>query len=420
MSQFHFAVTFVDQSNPKELVYKIDFKVRSWSALNEMKLKFPQDDAGAIQKQRPLESRAKWLRFPVASQGTETIESRLRDSAAAFDRRGEFCGAFRVCGCRETPGSIVGVFEATGFASDSLAESDFAALFGDWTSGKEKLLLYTGFWAGLIACLQFAPYAMSKVKSQGFLSKMAKSVKTTREIDPWFEHQKSDVQSLNNVMAIALRCLEKVCKAQKSLATSMTEAANKYADFGNEEPNIQLASNLKKFATILEKSGNTFKFMADTEAIQLGEFLNNQLNYCHAIDYTMDSRANALQSYEEACKSTLKRKQASDKLKVASVLRHDKVDASLSELTDARNAESEAKELVKKISDAIRERELPLITKQRNVDFCEALRLYARAQCEMELRQKKDWESIVADLQKVDTHLVQHRQLAEKIEAQVL
>ncbi len=131
------------------------------------------------------------------------------------------------------------------------------------------------------------------------------------------------------------------------------------------------------------------------------------------------NRLRAMGEYEEACKTTIKRKLAAEKLKLSAQIKHDKVDAALVELDEAKTAEEEAQKMVKKMSEDIKDLEWPTMHCRRHADFVEQLNEFVRGQVDLEKRQMREWQGIVSDIKSIHSVGASHH-LAEKIAAQVL
>jgi hypothetical protein len=120
--------------------------------------------------------------------------------------------------------------------------------------------------------------------------------------------------------------------------------------------------------------------------------------YCDSAEKTFDSRLNLLADYDDACKNTLKKKQAAEKAKSSSQTRVDKVEGAVAELQEAEKTEKELKEQFLTVSTAIQEFEWPTFLKCCNQDIYSILSTYARSQMEIEGRILNEFSSIFADM----------------------
>lgn len=95
---------------------------------------------------------------------------------------------------------------------------------------------------------------------------------------------------------------------------------------------------------------------------------------------------------------TLKRKQVADKLKLSSPNKLDKYEAAVQELNEAKTAEEESRDLLKKISDAIRDQEWPLLHENSQKETKNALTQFARVLLSLEKRKLQDIEQASRDV----------------------
>jgi hypothetical protein len=130
---------------------------------------------------------------------------------------------------------------------------------------------------------------------------------------------------------------------------------------------------------------------------------------------------NSLQEYENACKNTVKRKQAADKLKSASQLKHEKVDVAIAELTEAKNDEEECKDFLRKISDSLREHEWPHVQSRRESMMLRSLLAHTGKVIQLERQMWQNWSEGISNVS--DSNGVANTfrsSVAEKIAAEVL
>lgn len=70
---------------------------------------------------------------------------------------------------------------------------------------------------------------------------MAKTVKSVKEIDSWYDECKTNNAALSSLLEKSSKAIERLVKSEKNLAQSYADLAAKMADFGDVETNTQLS-----------------------------------------------------------------------------------------------------------------------------------------------------------------------------------
>ncbi|KAI3631675.1 hypothetical protein MIR68_010148 [Amoeboaphelidium protococcarum] len=261
----------------------------------------------------------------------------------------------------------------------------------------------------------FTPYSASKSGgSSSLFSRVAKSVKSQKDHDPWFEQHKHDLEVYQSLLEKCTKSLEKVTKYQRSLAASYQDVALLVSELGSQEPNIHLAGGLRKLSASFEKTSTTMHLVADTQILNMGEYMVGAQRYAECGQKAMENRVNALVDYESAGKSTLKKKQAADKLK-SSGHSTSKIESALQDLNDAKTAESELNALVKKITENIKEREWDNFEHVQAEQVTQYMTRYAVALKENERKQAEDWTLVYNDIKSIDLQIAGHGQVQEAV-----
>ena len=257
---------------------------------------------------------------------------------------------------------------------------------------------------------QFIPQSSSSSGSGGskksggvssFFKSVAKqitsSAKPAQEIDSWFENHRLDADTLSAQLDRGFKCAEKISKLRRSIAAYFQEMATKTIELGAGESNSTLSMSLRKFASGFDKSSHLYALSSENDVIQMLEPVETLSKYCDNTKKTFDNRSAVLADYENACKNSLKKKQTVEKLKTASQVRHDKVEAALIEFNEAQNIENDTKESLRKISEEIKQFEWTHFQHNVNANLSQILHAYARAQIQVESRILQDFESILPD-----------------------
>ncbi|TPX43159.1 hypothetical protein SeMB42_g04837 [Synchytrium endobioticum] len=218
---------------------------------------------------------------------------------------------------------------------------------------------------------------LRKAPSTFRFSKMGIATQNTRD-DPFFEFARSEVAGIETHIYNMIKLnLDKIVKFEKDQAKSSNEVASKL---------IGLCTEGDALAGVLKKVAKCFQ-MADDVGSKQASYLSNTFNdsFTHCLrsvesaQITLQNRLNALNSYTEACKATSKKIQALEKLKAASTIKQDKVDAALGELDDAKKVEMQHRELLKRMTDSIKV-EYTTFDAQFQTDMAMYLKNYAERQ----------------------------------------
>ena len=104
----------------------------------------------------------------------------------------------------------------------------------------------------------------------------------------------------------------------------------------------------------------------------------------------------ALSEYENAGKLTIKRKQALDKVRAQG--RQDKIDLAVKELDEAKAAEDNTRDFLKRVGDTIRDTEWPILLETKDKEFKASLVASARALLVLEKQKLQEIESASREL----------------------
>lgn len=249
---------------------------------------------------------------------------------------------------------------------------------------------------------QFVPYTMKQSNSVSkFFKSAIKSVKSVKEVDQWYDDCKMETTEVHTQIDCCCKALEKLVKADRALGVSYADLASKLLDYGAEEPSVQLTSSLRKFSVLMGKSASSYAALGELESLYTSDVFLQHSQSLTSVEQTLENRLSSLQDYDNACKATQKRKQAADKLKTVSQVKHDKVDAALTELTDAKQSEAEAKDFVQRISDTIKHKEWPALLKMNESALLATLSNHARIQIASERQQVKEYESTLQEISSI-------------------
>eukprot|EP00158_Paraphelidium_tribonemae_P006076 Partr_v1_DN27663_c0_g1_i1_m64824 putative sorting nexin len=252
----------------------------------------------------------------------------------------------------------------------------------------------------------FAPVSSSTGSSTGggkisgmssFFKSVAKSVTSTKEIDPWFETHKLDNNTVLTIFDRSYKASDKVAKSRRALGSAMVDSAAKFMDLGACETSSSLGNSFRKFGAVFEKGGNEYAVQSELDILQASEPFSALSKYCENAEKTFDGRSALLGDYENACKKSLAKKQACEKLKTSSQVRHDKAEAAMAELTEAQTAEKDTKDLLQKVSNDIRDAEWPHLVNVIHEDVFAVLAGYARGQMDIEARILNEFQSLLPE-----------------------
>lgn len=181
-------------------------------------------------------------------------------------------------------------------------------------------------------------------------------------------------------------------------------------------------SGFRKFGSSLEKCSNLYLTIGDTANLHMSESLSAQAKSTESAIKTFENRLTALADYDTACKNTLKKKQNVDKLKTAAgQIKHDKVEAAMAELEEAKQQEEKTKQFLGKISSVIQDEEVQVLTRRRTQNTDTLLKKYSIHAALLASKEREEWQvlSVEVDAISEDASSVSHS-TSDKMAAEVI
>ncbi|KAJ1547700.1 Vacuolar protein sorting-associated protein 17 [Nowakowskiella sp. JEL0078] len=176
---------------------------------------------------------------------------------------------------------------------------------------------------------------------------------SSKDVDPYFENAKFDEDSGFQLMQSWMRSADKLAKAYKDHSKSSYDLSSRLS---NVEFNAAFVNQCcKRFAKSLQSVDDINSLQATYIGISFAESCHAHMCNCESAGISLSFRSEALSSYESACKITTKKVQAIERLKNGGNLRQEKVDSALEELSEAKKNEAESKEILKRMTDVLRQ-----------------------------------------------------------------
>jgi hypothetical protein len=113
---------------------------------------------------------------------------------------------------------------------------------------------------------------------------MAKSVKSVKDVDPWYESHKLDLSTHLTMVDKSHRNLDKLSKAQRSVGLAYAELAARLSDLSSVEPNRGLSNGYLKFAKSFEKTGSLYQTIGDTQVLRMSDHFTQESKACESAD----------------------------------------------------------------------------------------------------------------------------------------
>ncbi|KAJ3085238.1 Vacuolar protein sorting-associated protein 17, partial [Quaeritorhiza haematococci] len=210
--------------------------------------------------------------------------------------------------------------------------------------------------------------------------------------DIYFEQAKSRTSGWENGLVAVMKGADKVVKVEKANGTACQDVASRLValNFEDSEPLLMSVRKLAKaFQLADDAHSNHSNYLS-------GSFVDGctlHARAAQAAQVTLNHRLDTVAAHESACKTTAKKEVALERLKASTSIRQDKVDVAVREFTEARTAESETLETLKKISTTVRE-EYARYDQSREEGIRRHVDSYVRKQMEYHVRLLRVWESV--------------------------
>ncbi|KAI8814185.1 hypothetical protein BJ742DRAFT_326580 [Cladochytrium replicatum] len=213
-----------------------------------------------------------------------------------------------------------------------------------------------------------------------------------RDVDHFFEVAKTDTAHNDQNLRTMVRTTEKLARLTKDYSKAAGEVSSRFSGVSLNDD--RLNSTFRKFSRAFQTVDDLSSMEAAYLALIYSEKTNLHIRWTEGADNALNNRLEALAGYEVAVKTTSKKVMAIERLKSSSNIRQDRVDQALEELSDAKNNEAESKELLKRLTDVLRE-EYTKYEEAQQVDMIKDMAGYAAREADLADRERAVWESLL-------------------------
>jgi hypothetical protein len=238
-----------------------------------------------------------------------------------------------------------------------------------------------------------------KFFSQGFGKTSGKE-----QNSPWFNEKMAKVLEFSALLEKCLKYSDKLSKLERGLATCFTEISTKVSNLSNTELNVQVAIALRRLNVNYEKDGANHSMISDFFSMYLCDIFSFYMLTCESIEGSFSARLDVIDFNEEMVKSCARKREKNEKLKSAGLVKADKVDSALNELSEAVKNERDSREIIERMTKNIQENEWPFFEKTVIKDFSESLKQFVETQIILNERILKEWQSMVGDVRAIDVN----------------
>ncbi|KAI8913280.1 Vps5 C terminal like-domain-containing protein [Gorgonomyces haynaldii] len=201
--------------------------------------------------------------------------------------------------------------------------------------------------------------------------------KPAQDTDVYFEESKREMQTVATYITSIGRINERLAIAGRDICKTNQELGQRLLNWGPASPGF--VRILKKMAKACYVEEEALFHQVHYRATTLTDQLLMLLRGAESSQSALDHRSFCLESYDQACKHTMKKLQQMDRMRGSSSIKQEKVDLALEELTQSKRVEQEAKEQFKKASDVTR-LELERYRQEKSHDLERMMDQYVKSQ----------------------------------------